>query len=351
MSTVQSLMSDISKLSNYHKEQLLNYLEEDLTLNSYATEVTKEVAEGRFSKGKVCPFCGHSKILKHGIFHGKNSDKQRYKCQNSECKKTFTEYILSPAYNSKKNLKQWLLYAKCMINGYSIRKCAAIVGINIATSFFWRHKLLEALTNYIGVGSVSGVVEVDETFFPESFKGNHKNSKNFVMPRKSRKRGKEVKKRGISNEQVCVVCSQDRLGNMITELVCKGRVKHSDLQRLFENRVEDDAIFCTDSHRSYIKFAQNLGIELHQIKSGRHTDGVYHIQHISAFHSNLKGWIQRFKGVATKYLQNYLYWFKWLQMFSDDKDIVKGKNLMVQASTAITEIVIKDLQTKQAKFV
>lgn len=38
-------------------------------------------------------------------------------------------------------------------------------------------------------------------------------------------------------------------------------------------------------------------------------------------------------------------------MFSDDKDIVKGKNLMVQASTAITEVIIKDFQTKQVKFV
>lgn len=37
-------------------------------------------------------------------------------------------------------------------------------------------------------------------------------------------------------------------------------------------------------------------------------------------------------------------------MFSDDKDIVRGKNLMVQASTAITEIVIKNFKTKQQKL-
>ena len=33
-----------------------------------------------------------------------------------------------------------------------------------------------------------------------------------------------------------------------------------------------------------------------------------------------------------------------------DKDIVKGKNLMVQASTVITEVIIKDFQTKKSKI-
>lgn len=43
----------IFKLSNYHKEQFLNYLEENLILNSYATEVTKQVAENRFSNENI----------------------------------------------------------------------------------------------------------------------------------------------------------------------------------------------------------------------------------------------------------------------------------------------------------
>jgi len=76
-----------------------------------------------------------------------------------------------------------------MINGYSIRQTADEIGINPTTAFFWRHKILHALRTYIGVGSVGGVVEVDELFFMESFKGNHKKSKVFTMPRTSRKRG------------------------------------------------------------------------------------------------------------------------------------------------------------------
>jgi hypothetical protein len=50
----------------------------------------------------------------------------------------------------------------------------------------------------------------------------------------------------------------------------------------------------------------DLDIELQQIKRGKHKEGIYHIQHINAFHSKLKKWMDRFNGVATKYLANYI---------------------------------------------
>jgi hypothetical protein len=38
--------------------------------------------------------------------------------------------------------------------------------------------------------------------------------------------------------------------------------------------------------------------------------GIYHIQNVNAFDSRLKNWIRRFHGVATKYLDSYLGWFR-----------------------------------------
>lgn len=83
-----------------------------------------------------------------------------------------------------------------MLNDYSIRKSAKIVEINIATSFFWQHKILNCISTFLGVGSVDGVIEADEVFFTESFKG----TKPSKMTRQPRKRGKQAKKRGISKE-------------------------------------------------------------------------------------------------------------------------------------------------------
>lgn len=101
-----------------------------------------------------------------------------------------------------------------MIAGYSIRKSAETVGGCVKTAFYMRHKLLDSIRVYIGRGTVEGIVELDETFVAESFKGNHKKS-GFVMPRPSRHRGSEVKKRGISSEQVCIATGIDRNGNII----------------------------------------------------------------------------------------------------------------------------------------
>ncbi len=187
----------------------------------------------------------------------------------------------------------------------------------------------------------------------------HKKSTVFTMPRKAHKRGvkgsysskDEKRKRGISKEQVCVLCAMDRTGNLITELICKGRMKHTDLERLFDGRIEDEAILCTDSHKSYIQFAQNLGIELQQIKRGKHKEGIYHIQHINAFHSKLKKWMDRFNGVATKYLANYMYWFKWLEVFNTEKGTIKSKNLLVQSHTSHIDTKLKDFRVREAIYV
>lgn len=355
MPSVESIIKDIRTLGASGQQKNLNYLEEVIILGSYATEVTNEVNENRFSKGKICPRCGHEEVSRNGKFKGK----QRYICKS--CRKTFTDFTRSPRYNSKKDISQWILYTKCMINGYSIRKCANIVGISIPTSFYWRHKILDAIRAYMNVGNVGGVVEVDETFFRLSYKGNHSKSTTFTMPRKSRRRGvkgswnskknKEKRKRGISKEQVCVLCAIDRTGNIITELICNGRMKHTDLERLFTDRIEDDSILCTDSHKSFIKFAQNLGIKLHQIKRGKHKEGIYHIQHINAFHSNLKKWMYRFNGVATKYLSNYMYWFRWLQLFDTEKDTIKSKHLLVQSHSSYSDTRVRNFKTREAIYV
>jgi len=77
----------------------------------------------------------------------------------------------------------------------------------------------------------------------------------------------------------------------------------------------------------------------------KHKEGLYHIQHINALHSNLKKWMNRFNGVATKYTSNYIKWFKWLQVF--DKDIIKAKNFIVQSNVAYSYTKVKDLKNRE----
>ena len=50
-------------------------------------------------------------------------------------------------------------------------------------------------------------------------------------------------------------------------------------------------------------------MELVQLATGKSKKGFFHIEHINNYHSRLKEFIRPFKGVATKYLNNYLVWY------------------------------------------
>ena len=128
-------------------------------------------------------------------------------------------------------------------------------------------------------------------------------------------------------------------------------MKSSDLSRVLESHIEAGSILCTDSHQSYIQFVEDFGLEHKRIESGkRRTDDFYNIQRLNSFHSRLKLWMSRFRGVSTKYLVNYLYWMKWLEYFKDDKEVLKGKNMLLQTVSSQMELNIEDYRTRKALF-
>ncbi|AOT72998.1 transposase [Geosporobacter ferrireducens] len=92
-------------------------------------------------------------------------------------------------------------------------------------------------------------------------------------------------------------------------------------------------------------------MEHKRIKRGKHKEGIYPIQHINAIHSKFKKWMDRFNGVATKYISNYMYWFKWLRLFENDKKIVKSKNFIVQCNVARAYTKISDFKKRKPAFV
>ena len=198
------------------------------------------------------------------------------------------------------------------MNGFTVRKSAEICGINKDTAFIWRHKILDALQNMQAEVTLEGIVEADEAFFPISYKGNHKKSVIFKMPRKAHKRGKQTHKRGLSREKVCVPCAVTRNGLSLAKITNLGRVSAKDIHHALDKRIMPNSILCTDAISCYNDLARTEKLELIQLKTGKSKLGIYHIQHINSYHSMLKNFINRFHGVSTKYLNNYLVWHNFL---------------------------------------
>ncbi len=128
--------------------------------------------------------------------------------------------------------------------------------------------------------------------------------------RKPKKRGGRDKKRGISNLKIAVVVLQDRNGQVIAQKAGTGRVRAEEIDAVIGDYIDPSSLLCTDTATNYKKFALIKELKHETInlsKEGYVKKGIYHLQHVNSYHKRLKDWMQRFQGMATKYLDNYLY--------------------------------------------
>ena len=312
-------------------------------------EIKDNIKESRFSKGYECPKCQCKDVNKNG----KSNGRQRYICKRCRC--TFDEFTLSPFSSTKLGLDKWLKYCELMILGLSIRQCAEEVGVGVKTSFYMRHRILDVINISLKNDTVEGIVEVDEVFIRESYKGNHSKSTTFEMPRAPRKRGKgkkDKKKRGISNDQICIETAIDRKGNIFMGAVCNGRITTNDIVEFFDGKLGKDITFCVDSHKSYIGVKKDLNVELKQVPRGKSMlDSVYHLQHVNSLHSAFKRWLMPFNGVSSKYISNYLAWFKFLQLSKKNKKTDRIKDMLVNVATKETSITINTIRNRYIELV
>lgn len=87
--------------------------------------------------------------------------------------------------------EKWVKYIELMVEGYTLPKIADKLQIHISTAFYWRHKILYALSS-LGFNQLQGIVESDETFFRESLKGHRQ-----ISHRKPKSVEKKMKKKGF----------------------------------------------------------------------------------------------------------------------------------------------------------
>ena len=296
MTELEQAIELLKKLSAEEKTELLERL---VGVSRGATQSKEDyLTEKRFADGVKCPHCDGKHIQRNGKARGY----QQYICV--DCRKYFSVTTNTIISCTKLPLEKWKKYVECMMANLSIRKSAEICGINRNTAFLWRHKILDALQNMAESVVLSGIVEGDETFFPLSYKGSH------ALPegREARHHGQKNHKRGVSKEQVCVPCAVNRRGLSVAKATNLGHVSSENLKTAFAGRIEEGATFCSDGASQYVNFAISERLDLLQFKQKEGRSGLYNIQHINSYHSALKNFMRKFKGVSTKYLPNYLVW-------------------------------------------
>ena len=123
-----------------------------------------------------------------------------------------------------------------------------------------------------------GIDEADEIFVRECRKGER------GLNRRPRRRGGKARKRGLSREQVPVLsCTLPALDA-------------NSVKQALAPVIASDALLVSDAGHCHRP-------------AGERVRGAVHIQTATSRHSQFKGFLRPFCGVATKYLDSCLQWF------------------------------------------
>lgn len=224
-----------------------------------------------------CPYCKSSKFIRFGRLN----NIQRYKCKI--CNKTFKDTTNTAVHWLHKKDKIYK-YIQALKNGMSVRNAAAYVGISKNTSFAWRHKFLCSLVQNEERNKENELSGACILVHKYSDKGRKKAQEKDNIPAKTIL---WVKTRQISlyklqprkeTKHLRALLFQISKGANIVALPCKtlsgGLKKNEGLKPVLQKKPVGNM------KEKLLKSVQDLN-----------------------------HWMKRFRGVASKYLQQYWNWY------------------------------------------
>ena len=257
-------------------------------------EASKAAIELGVDEARRCPHCAREGAVSRGMARGL----RRYQCKG--CGRTFNALSGTPL-SGLHHKERWLSFGASLAKGETVKASAARCDVAVSTAFRWRHRFLAAARSDSEV--LKGIVEADETYVLESRKGAR------GLGRKARRRGGKAKKRGLSREQVPVLMAADRSGTTASAVL--PRVDAAALAAALDPVVAKDALLVSDGGASYPPCAAALGVSHEALNRsmGERVRGDLHVQTVNSRHSRLKDFLRPRRGIATRYLDNYLSWF------------------------------------------
>ena len=259
-------------------------------------ELLGRLRHTRYSGGIQCPRCGASRVQRWGSFAGR----QRFRCRG--CGRTFSDLTGTPAAYSKK-LGLWPRYARCMAEGLSVRRSARRTGVCPSTAFRWRHAILAPL-HETGAEMLGGWIELGSVTFAYSEKGARRT-------RQPARRRAVSARSGFMEPRVGVTVACDRSDHVVTCMASQARPSTTDLEIALDARIWGSPTLLA-AHGRYgpaSVFVHRRGGCFIDVRVPHHPSGsLVHIRTVRDYVFRLLDWMDRFHGVATRYLPNYLAW-------------------------------------------
>ena len=242
-------------LQEYEKVRQVKVLDQ---INQMKQEEIQTKLEA-LSPVSACPSCNSNNFVKNGSRYGL----QRYYCKN--CKTTFSVTTDTFMEGTTWTWEVWVKLVQMTVNNYSLdamldtlEKDYDLVGLNRKSVHLARHKLLYAMS-LMPKPTLTGIVQVDETFFRENQKGTRTDlGKKLinVLPKSVEvrlpRRGYSPSRMGVlSPEYACVVCAVDNSNHAISIITSMGKADPAMFIDHFDQYFKDITYLCSDGSPLY----------------------------------------------------------------------------------------------------
>ena len=381
--TDTELQDIISRLSPEERKQLLSQLGRQVEVDDIAnpTQATGERTQPKVkpkvdgSKVYCCPICGSASYRKHGTTR---QGMKRYRCM--DCGKTFSENYGDSLRYTHLSEWEWMTILRGLVLNLSLPKIAQDAGVSVGTAWTCRIKVNQAIMTMYGYSDLfQGNTQADEYYCRACFKGK-RDPEFFIytlnrMPRHHRNRAEKIEylqkaglydelqrnnpeyleellsgeteqyKRGISNEQICILTLVDENNRLYLEPVSVGRLEKAMVKSKFKGKFEDrHSVFVTDDHQAYNRVLYGSGVPHKVVPADQHKKGKYNLAKVNSVHSALARYMNPKAGrvYTTKYLDLNLMLFWWLFKYRDFTTDEKAQALYSIMNDQIPDIELRE---------
>jgi transposase-like protein len=305
-------------LKSYQQQKIDNFISNFNIINDLSVVTLS-------SENIICRKCKHNKFVKNGISNGI----QRLKCTN--CNSTQFHDANTPLYNMKLKDK-WPDFVFIMLDAEQSKTCKNIskeLEISTKTAHRWRHKFLSSL-NSVSDLEILEETELDEVYFPFTVKGvigkekfdvyiapDHKDN----IESEFRIEEKQKEEEHFQSIYMCIHNRNSDFDFIQIKNQKKGIVSEADLTRIMQDIDISGKTIITDKEPSMKSFLRKKeGVNHLTFKSSDMKNGVIEQKNVHNNNINntmmlLRNWMKDFFGVSTKYLLNYLKWFRFMRKF------------------------------------
>jgi transposase-like protein len=263
--------------------------------------------------GVTCPHCGSEKVMKNGVMKNKTP---RFLCNN--CHKGYSLYTNTFLQNVQKKKILFDYISLRMSDGGTLRFCSELLGISLDTAFEWNKKLFGSLEQIVPK-EFEGIIEliiVQEKISRKGEKGegfyNFKPPNPDTDPKKKYKKAPKLLKPDQKSDNVQIAVSFSRKGKFDLKVIHLGDLEKEELKQKLYSKIKRSKKVLIENNPILKLFLQERKLSYYICEKNTKVisrNKYFDIETAKMIYRTFKDFMERFRGVATKYLQNYMKWF------------------------------------------